>query len=745
MEGMKKGMHVTKERINFWGDYRILSGLISGLFTALLIGFFAMTYQNDYTFILLGVCVILMIFASLIFWKIWKLWWEKSDFSRGRSFRLKVVSVFSSLVLAPSIITVVFSILFLNTSVHVWFHNRIKTAIIESQNVAQAYLHEHQKVVEQNILSMASGLENLFDSLVTESPISAACPHDFFQKHQKEFDDALTMLTTLRSLGEAGIFFFDQGRKKVVARSRFAVSLEFRSVPPEALAAARTKGISCSLDEKRGQFFALVPVFSMGESFLWISKPIDPEVLQCVTRAVGASQKYQKLVQTQGIFLRQSLSVFIGVSLIFLLIAVWAGLVISRQLITPITYLISASESVKQGELLPDFPENATRISEMSMLVRTFQAMISQVAEQQKKLMDSNHQLQMRTHFIESVLAGISSGVMSLTKQGKILLSNQRAQNLLKRTHPLEGKKLQHVAPEFSEHFARAVAHPGTFWDKQLAIPHLALMVNVHVYADPLEDDVIVTFDDIGDLLSAQKKAAWADVASRIAHEIKNPLTPIRLSAERMKRKYGQNVHDPDTFHKCVETIIRQVSYIGTLISEFSLFARMPHPVFSPQSLVVLAQHAIFAQKQAFPHITFTLSCSLEDDDDKHDSFICDCDGQKIDQVLTNLLKNAAEALEEAGTENPTIEVVLSQSPNEMVLVVQDNGPGFLGDLPFTEPYVTSKPSGTGLGLAIVKKIVEDHQGQMTWGNRNESLGACMRISFPRFRSHTARKLPLAS
>jgi two-component system nitrogen regulation sensor histidine kinase NtrY len=345
--------------------------------------------------------------------------------------------------------------------------------------------------------------------------------------------------------------------------------------------------------------------------------------------------------------------------------------------------------------------------------------MTSRIASQQDKLLDANLELDERRRFTETVLAGVSAGVVSTDPEGAITLANRSASTLLHMDlDEWIGRKLADAVPEFLELVTVAGQRPDHSVQREVEVVRdgRALTFLVRVVVESLEQQVmghILTFDDITELQSAQRKAAWADVARRIAHEIKNPLTPIQLSAERLKRRYLKQItDDPDVFVQCTDTIVRHVGDIGRMVDEFSSFARMPSPVLQPENMVGLVIQAVFLQRTAYPAIRFE---TLYPD---HPVVVV-CDAGQIGRVLTNLLKNAVEAIDgRQGDDLPPGHIVVTLAEDmepsglrrRVVVTVQDNGKGLPAERGrLTEPYVTTRAKGTGLGLAIVKKILEDH------------------------------------
>jgi len=396
---------------------------------------------------------------------------------------------------------------------------------------------------------------------------------------------------------------------------------------------------------------------------------------------------------------------------------------------------------VRTGDLSVRVPEAPTD-DEMAGLLRAFNRMTNQLAAQRAELMDAYSQIDERRRFTETVLSGVSAGVIGLDAQGLIELPNRAASELLgQELMGAIGRDLADVVPEFAPLLreARAAPERPRTAEVQIGPPSRRRTLLVRIVADRTSGRTtgfVATFDDITELQSAQRKAAWADVARRIAHEIKNPLTPIQLSAERLKRRFTKEItSDPDTFAQCADTIVRHVGDIGRMVDEFSAFARMPQPVIRSEDVGRVAREALVLQRAARPQIEWST-------DIPESGPIAPCDRRLLGQALTNLLQNAADAIAmrppqgETMADRPAGKIMLAvrEDPEWVWIAVADDGVGLPeGDRSrLTEPYVTHKPKGTGLGLAIVKKIMEDHGGRVSLEDRPGGQGAIAVLALPR-------------
>ena len=450
-----------------------------------------------------------------------------------------------------------------------------------------------------------------------------------------------------------------------------------------------------------------------------------------MTRTEQAVSEYQQLDQNRSWLQIAFAWIFAIVALLVLLAAVLIGLVLANQIARPIGRLILAAERVRGGDLNVRVTEAPTG-DELAGLSRAFNRMTGQLAAQRRELMDAYSQIDERRRFTETVLSGVSAGVIGLDASGRIELPNRAADDLLGLDLLSSlGRELADVVPEFADLLHEAAASPERARTAEIQIgpPSAQRTLLVRIGADlsgGRTDGFVVTFDDITELQAAQRKAAWADVARRIAHEMKNPLTPIQLAAERLKRRFAREITtDPDTFTQCADTIIRHVGDIGRMVDEFSSFARMPQPMIKPEDVGRIAREALVLQRTARPQITWRSEIPDRGP-------VAPCDRRLLGQALTNLLQNAADAVamrDSAGT----IGLCVEANDNDVRIIVTDDGVGLPQNdrARLTEPYVTHKPKGTGLGLAIVKKIMEDHHGRLTLDDRPDGPGAVAALVLP--------------
>lgn len=647
---------------------------------------------------------LMMLLAVVVAKKIIELWAARRRGTVGSRLHIQISALFAFVAITPSIFVTLFAALFFNVGLQAWFGVPVRSALNEARIVAEAYLDEHKKTINHDAEEIARQLSPQMNALIQIPDLLA---------------EKLNTLTEQRGIDEAIIF---DGNRQVVARAYLTFAFEFEKVLNNAFDRAQIGEVVLVMSEGGDRVRALMKLDDLTQTYLYIGKFVDPEILQHVVETKGAIAEYNRLdAQRSGLQITFVLF-FSMVSLLLLLAAGWAGLTVANLFVRPITRLITAAEEVSQGNLNVHVTAEGSMNNELGNLAEAFNKMTRQLTNQRQDLLKANTQIDQRRQFMETILARISAGVININQDDEIMLMNRRAHELLDVTEPqrLKNLTLRQICPELALLLQENQIETNTPLLKQISIRRGTgtSILQVGIVVDQFrkkQRGFIITFDDVTPLVSAQRQAAWSDVARKIAHEIKNPLTPIQLSAERLKRRYLKEItSDPATFEGCTDIIIRQVSQIGKLVNEFSSFARMPHPDISPENIIELARQAIFLQRQAHPDINFIFDASSE-------MIIMDCDAGQIGQVLTNVLQNAINAvnLEEIiGQHKPkqaTIKISIEKLNLKCRIIIEDNGPGFPvhGRERLTEPYYTTHSKGTGLGLAIVAKIVEDHRGKL--------------------------------
>jgi two-component system nitrogen regulation sensor histidine kinase NtrY len=542
-------------------------------------------------------------------------------------------------------------------------------------------------------------------------------------------------LSDLQNLSEAVVV---NSSGKTLARSQLSFSLGFNFSNDELLKGVlrNRPGEVMIIKNKVGNTVrAAVKLEAFVDSYLLVGKFVDAQVLQHIAETTGAANEYHLLEENRYNLQIKFIFIFILVAFLLILLAIWIGWSIASKISTPIGNLIDAADRVGKGDLTTrvDFDVKKDK-DEVGELSRSFNSMTEQLSNQQFGLKEANRQLDERRRFTEVVLSGVSAGVIGLDKLGCILLSNRSSLDLL--SIDLEehlDELLGFCIPEMSDLLDEVLSNPNSIVEGEIKFGPKGTQKTfvVSIAAEKIKQEIIgfvVTFDDVSELLSAQRKAAWADVAQRIAHEIKNPLTPIQLSAERLKRKYKEEIKsDQKTFLMCTDTIIRQVKDIGRMVDEFSSFSRMPEPSFKEINLSEICEQSIFLERNRFPDIDYTIST-----DELRP--IISGDRQQISQVLTNVMKNASESIichsDLEKKIKGKINLNMVNKLNKIFVYISDNGGGVSEGIldRVAEPYITTRENGTGLGLAIATKIMEDHNGEILLQNKKNGGAEVMLV-----------------
>jgi two-component system, NtrC family, nitrogen regulation sensor histidine kinase NtrY len=656
--------------------------------------------------------ILLLLLGAIVVRQLMRVWAERRRGLAGSGLHVRIVILFSLVAVTPAILVAVFSALFLNFGIQAWFSERVRTAVESSSAVAQAYLREHRQSIRAEAFAMANDLNREAATLM---------------RNPELLEQLLAAQAGVRSLSEAVVV---DGNGRVIAQAALSLTLQLDLVPWEVIELADRGQVVLLTTERDDRVRAAIKLNRFIDAYLVIGRFIDPDALAEIQRTEMAVAQYRRLEQSREGILITFVMIFIIVALLLLLAAVWMGLTLATHISRPISGLIAAAERVRHGDLSVRVKPTKI-IGEFGMLGRAFNRMTSQLQSQQEGLLLVNRDLDERRRFTEAVLSGVSAGVIGLDAHATINLPNRSASELLGfDLDAARGTPLAEVVPEMAGLINNAVEQPDCSWQSEIRLIRAGRTrtLMVRVVAERLQGEVlgyVVTFDDITALVMAERKAAWADVARRIAHEIKNPLTPIQLASERLKRKYSHEIKlDPDTFVACTETIIRQVEDIGRMVDEFSSFARMPRPELKREDLNELVRQAVFLERNRFPSIRIDLAAPER-------PLELLCDSRQVSQALINVMKNAAEAVESRegpkaalppGWIGVTVREEATNGLQRLVHVdVEDNGRGLPEENRdrLTEPYVTTRAKGTGLGLAIVKKIMEDHNGDLSIEDRD--------------------------
>ena len=663
--------------------------------------------------LVLAALALLLIMAVIVLRRAYRLWQDARRGLTGTKLQGRILLMFCGVTILPTLIVSVFSIIFFNIGVKSWFDQRVVGALNESVAIARAYMSEHRSAIQSDAVAIA-------DEVRREASLNAIV--------SPAFSERLTVQAALRGLSEAIIF----DRHQVFARTALSFSLVFERLPEEVFKRADTDEIVV-LGEGEDRIQAVIKISQYPDLYLLVSHVVDPTVIAHMQTAEKTISQFRVLERDIAGLRVQFSTAFLLLALLLLLGSIWAGMQLAARLLGPITRMVAATERVRAGDYSIKLPEGSQG-DEIATLTRTFNRMTSQLDKQRQELMEANRTMDERRRFTEAVLAGVPAGVMALDAMGVITLHNRLAPRLLGFSEDtlLVGKALAGILPECAEILEEARQKPERGAARQMVVhegdARTTMQVRVTVEEDAGRiEGFIVTFDDITDLLLAQRSAAWADVARRIAHEIKNPLTPITLSTERLRKKYaGEIATDREGYLRYLDTITRHVRDIGRMVEEFVAFARMPAAQFREEDLAGLVRKAVFSEQTAHPEITYRL--------DLPTSAPLVCDERQVGQLLLNLLKNAAEAMEPLAPDAPReITLRLVTTAEALQLVLEDTGPGFPPDKieRLTEPYVTTRAKGTGLGLAIVKRSMEEHKGSIMLANRSGG-GAQVTLSFSR-------------
>ncbi len=657
---------------------------------------------------------VLLGLGAVLAGRLTRVWVERRRGSAGARLHVRLVMLFSVVAVAPTIVIAVFATAFFHFGIQAWFNDPVRAALAESLEASRGYLEEHENNIRAVALEMAADMTRA---------------GNFLSADPDSFGRFLASQTALRGLTEAVIYEPVTGQ--VMASAGVLAGMGAEPPPAWATERARTGDVAVVPGGDHTRVRAIVQLDSTPSLMLMIGRPIDPQILDHMVSTENAVAEYERLDQNRSWLQLAFAWIFALLAVLVLSAAVLIGLVMANQIARPIGRLIHAAERVRGGDLATRVPEAASE-DEIAGLSRAFNRMTGQLAAQRAELMEAYGQIDERRRFTEAVLSGVSAGVIGLDAAGRIELPNRAAGALLGTDLMAAlGQDLATVVPEFAALVRAGMAAPDRALTEEVRIGpanHRRTLL-ARVGADRQggrTDGFVVTFDDITELQSAQRKAAWADVARRIAHEIKNPLTPIQLSAERLKRRFTKEItSDPETFATCADTIVRHVGDIGRMVDEFSAFARMPQPVIRPEDVGRVAREALVLQRTARPDIVWTT-------DIPERGPVAPCDRRLLGQALTNLLQNAADAVAMrpgAGR----IGLAVTVEGQSVRIAVADDGVGLphedRGQL--TEPYVTHKAKGTGLGLAIVKKIMEDHGGRVGLDDRPDGPGAVATLVLP--------------
>jgi two-component system, NtrC family, nitrogen regulation sensor histidine kinase NtrY len=622
---------------------------------------------------------------------------------------VRLVALFSVIAVVPTVLVAIFASLLFQSGLEFWFSNRARSMLENTVQVARASYDREVERVENETLTASGDLADYLRQTTINDPRFA----EAFARNQ----------VLNRNLSEAIIFTFgaDKQIRTLALVNPYDRPLEKVITPANIAALANKQVVALNSADRVG---ALTRLEYGPDAYLYAARVFDPQFRDQLERANDVLKDYQALLARSRLNqLRFNAALLLG-ALIIVGLAILTALRLADRLVRPVGELVTAAGRIEAGDFSARVPV-AKSEDEVQTLATAFNRMTGRLEEQTNALRSANTQLDTRRAFMEAVLSSVTAGVIAIDGALRIRLLNRSAETLLRNPgEEIEGKDLGSVSPELDE-FMR-----GERSEANVLIAAEGVQRTLAVKRMRYADGSVLTFDDITDQLSDQRRAAWSDIARRIAHEIKNPLTPIQLAAERLQRRFGKEISsDGDTFERLTGTIVRQVGDLRRMVDEFSNFARMPKPVFRDEDVHEIARQSLFLHEVAHPAIGFTL-------DPPHGEFRMVCDRRQLAQALTNVVKNGVEAIEgrrnrgEHSIAGDRIELKLHRDDDHLVIDVLDTGMGLPEDRErLTEPYMTTRVRGTGLGLAIVKKIVEEHMGEIAFLDRPGG-GTHVRISF---------------
>ncbi|WP_413709454.1 ATP-binding protein [Rhizobium sp. Rhizsp82] len=648
--------------------------------------------------------------------------------TRGRAaarLHIRIVVLFSLVAITPAILVALFASITLNAGLDRWFSLRTQSIVSSSRNVGQAYMMENASYLQGQTVSMANDLER---------------NRTLYNLDRTGFADLMTRQARGRGLLGA---FLVESNGAVITQADIKTEKPLPAIPQDALTKAAAGQPTLIPPGVTNLVGAIIKLESIPDAFLYTVRAVDPKVMGAMRLMQENASEYQSM-EAGRVSLQIAFAVlYIGFALIVLLAAIWTAIAVADRIVRPIRLLITAADSVASGNMDIVVPVHAVD-GDVANLSRTFNKMISEIRTQRDEILEAKDEVDDRRRFIEAVLSGVTAAVIGVESDRRITIVNSSAETLMALEAPdMLGKQLSDIAPEVDQVLTEAAQRYRGDFRKQIALVRGGTVRTLSVQVTREEvresgESYVITLDDITDLVIAQRSTAWGDVARRIAHEIKNPLTPIQLSAERIQRRYGKQINQDDktVFDQCTDTIIRQVGDIGRMVDEFSAFARMPKPTKEPSDLRDILRDAMFLREMGNTHVSFLQELGERPLEGMFDS-------RMLGQAFGNLIKNAVEAIEAVPSEERDerkvlVRAAMDEGRDRFTVDVIDNGRGLPVENRHSilEPYMTMREKGTGLGLAIVKKIIEEHGGQLELHDApaefDQGRGAMIRVHLPR-------------
>jgi two-component system nitrogen regulation sensor histidine kinase NtrY len=671
------------------------------------------------SFMLINAATILLL-VGIISREVWVVLQARRRGRAAARLHVQVVSLFSIIAVLPAVLVAIIANVTIDRGFDRLFSGPTRAVIQNSLIIAHAYLDEHAQLIQGDILGMAN-------DIVRARPL--------YDQDREMFREVLTASAAARNLPAAMLIDKD---RNILEKAQTGIQLAYAPPPPELLSNVNETEPEISVLAETNYVAAVIRLRALNDTFLYVARLLDPRVVAQVNQTQVSVAEYAELESRRlGIQLNFGL-IFLVIALTILMASVLIGLNFSNWLVAPIRRLMSAANIVSTGDLHVQVPVHASE-GDLAQLGETFNKMTQELLIQRDELVSASDLIDSRRRFIEAVLSSASAGIIGLDASGSVGILNRSAEKLIGHAESETlGHPLSDVLPELDD--MMKTAREGT---QRLVQGQITILrdghernLSVRVSAEQTSqsrDSYIITLDDITELVSAQRTSAWADVARRIAHEIKNPLTPIQLSAERIRRKFGKAItEDKAIFEQCTDTIVRQVDDIRRMVDEFSRFARMPKPVIEGEDVADTVRQAVFLMRVGHPDIDIEA-------DIKEEPMRAQFDRRLISQALTNIIKNATEAIEvvpAAELGKGHIEVIAARDNDDIVIDVIDNGIGLpkVSRARLLEPYVTTREKGTGLGLAIVGRVLEDHGGRIELYDASDirpgARGAWMRLRF---------------
>jgi two-component system nitrogen regulation sensor histidine kinase NtrY len=677
------------------------------------------TRQVVISFMLINAVIILLLVAIIVR-DVWKVVQARRRGRAAAKLHVQIVGLFSVIAVAPAVLVAIVANVTIDRGFDRLFSGPTREVIQNSLIVARAYLYEHAELIRGDILGMAND-------------ISHARP--LYDQDRGTFRELLTASAASRNL--PGAMLIDKDRN-ILETAETGIQQAFATPAPEFLSNVKESEPEISVFPEGNYVAAVIRLRAFNDTFLYVARLLDPHVVAQVNETQASVAEYAEL-ESRRLGMQVSLALmFAVIGLTILMASVLLGLNFANWLVTPIRRLMSAASIVSTGDLHVQVPVHRSE-GDLAQLGETFNKMTQELRTQRDELVSASDLIDSRRRFIEAVLSSASAGIIGVDGSGSVGILNRSAEKLIGHA---ESETLDHplsdVLPELDDMMKSVREGTQRMVQGQITINRDGheRILSVRVSAEQTShsrDNYIITLDDITELVSAQRTSAWADVARRIAHEIKNPLTPIQLSAERIRRKFGKVItNDKAVFEQCTDTIVRQVDDIRRMVDEFSRFARMPKPVIEGEDVADTVRQAVFLMRVGHPDIDIAA-------DIKEAPMRAQFDRRLISQALTNIIKNAAEAIEVVPKEElgkGRIDVIAARESDDIVIDVVDNGIGLpkVSRARLLEPYVTTREKGTGLGLAIVGRVLEDHGGRIELNDaadiRPGQRGAWMRLRF---------------